>query len=145
MSNSTNNQHLYILEKSFIRVFEDNTDKYISVEEIKKGTCIIEDNKSAFVESIIKTKYTGPICKKYYDNISIGITPYYPIYINNNWIYAINSNLFEIENVKEVYVYSLFLEGYGYENIHQIELFGGIIARTLNNETNNNTYFNLNS
>ncbi len=127
-SNNNNFNSMYILEKSLVRVFKDNNDIYIPIEQIQKGTCIIDDNNSAFVKCVIKTKYTGPMCKKIYDNnIIIGINPYHPIYIDNEWVFPINSNLFEIEYVNDVYVYNFFLD-----NIHQIELFGGIIACCLN-------------
>jgi hypothetical protein len=124
-----------ILESSLVRVFEDNCDKYISVQEIKKGTCIINENKSAFVKCVIKTKHNGIICKKVFNHgnnneITIGITPYHPIKYNNEWGFPIDSNIFEIENVNDVYVYNFFLEGN--ENLHEIELYGGIPACTLN-------------
>jgi hypothetical protein len=126
-----------IIEDSLVRVYENNSEQYYPIQDLKKGTCIIEDNKSAFVKCLIKTKYSGVIYKRKNNdnnnnNIVIGFTPYHPIFINNEWTFPINSNLFESKNVSNINVYNLFLEGQGYENIHQIELYGGIIACTLN-------------
>ena len=123
-----------ILEGTLVKVFENDCIQYVPVEQIRKGTCVIVNNKSAFIKCVIKTKHNGPICIKqiYYNKImsSIGITPYHPIYINNNWVFPVETNLFQQEEINNVYVYNFFLEGN--EELHEIELFGGIIASTLN-------------
>ncbi len=142
-SNEHNNNSITfgILENTLIRVFENDVDKYIPIKQIKKGTCIINDNQSAFVKCVIKTKYSGIICKKIFDYgnnniITIGIIPYHPIKYNydtnanNDWIFPNNTNLFEIENVNDVYIYNFFLESG--EDLHQIELYGGFSACTFN-------------
>jgi cysteine desulfurase len=51
-----------ILENTLVRVFEDNIEQYIPVQNIRKGTCILSDDKSSFVRCVIKTKHNGPIC-----------------------------------------------------------------------------------
>ena len=107
-----------ILENTLVRVYEDNREQYIPVQNIRKGTCILSGNTSTFVRCVIKTKHNGPICIAGQDNNNyIGITPYHPI----------NSNHFETVNMEDVYVYNFFLE-----DKHQIELKYGIIAITLN-------------
>ena len=123
-----------ILEGTLVKVFENDCIQYIPVEQIRKGVCVIVGNKSAFVKCIIKTKHNGPICmKQIHDNnnmSSIGITPYHPIRINDNWEFPVETNLFQQQEINNVYVYNFFLEGF--EDLHEIELFGGIIASTLN-------------
>ncbi len=123
-----------ILENTLVRVFEDNKEQYIPVQNIKKGTCLLTNNTSTFVRCVIKTKHNGPICITNGKDINkcVGITPYHPIkynnnYNNDNWVFPINSNHFELVNMKNVYVYNFFLEG-----IHEIELKYNIIAITLN-------------
>ncbi len=123
-----------ILENTLVRVFEDHKEQYIPVQNIKKGTCLLTNNTSTFVRCVIKTKHNGPICitKGKDINNCVGITPYHPIkynndYNNDNWVFPINSNHFELVNMENVYVYNFFLEG-----IHEIELKYNIIAITLN-------------
>jgi Mg-chelatase subunit ChlD len=124
-----------ILENTRVRVYEDNREQYIPVQNIKKGTCILSGDSSTFVRCVIKTKYNGRICIAGQDNNNnhssssiIGITPYHPINItNNDWIFPINSNHFEVVNMENVYVYNFFLE-----DKHKIELPFGIYASTLN-------------
>ncbi len=118
-----------ILENTLIRVFEDNMEKYIPVQDIKKGTCILHGNESTFVRCVIKTKHNGPICIKSHENTNhmTGITPYHPINFGDEWVFPTNTQYFQEENMENVYVYNFFLE-----NHHEIELFGGIKAITLN-------------
>ncbi len=121
-----------ILENTLVRVYENNREQYIPVQDIRKGTCILCGNTSTFVRCVIKTKHNGQICIAGQDNNNpmgiIGITPYHPInIINNDWIFPINSNHFDTVNMENVYVYNFFLE-----DKHQIELKYGIIAITLN-------------
>ncbi len=131
-SNNNYSNSMCIVEQSLVRVYENNNDTYIPVEQIRKGTCIINDNNSAFVKCVIKTKYSGLVCinNNINNNNIIKITPFHPILINNEWIFPIDCNLFETEHVNDVYVYNFFLENYN--NFHQIELYGGIIACSLN-------------
>jgi hypothetical protein len=125
-----------ILENTLVRVFQDEMEQYIPVQHIRKNTCIISGNMSAFVKCVIKTKHSGPICKKIINNnINIGITPYHPIYINGEWIFPNDSTEFIQENVENVYVYNFFLQdgppeielyaGGASENIHAITLNHG--------------------
>jgi Mg-chelatase subunit ChlD len=117
-----------ILENTLVRVFENNQEQYIPVQNIRKGTCILSGNKSTFVRCVIKTKHNGPICISGNENNRIGITPYHPIKNDNGeWIFPINSNHLNQVNMNNVYVYNFFLE-----NNHEIELIGGICAITLN-------------
>ena len=119
-----------ILENTLVRVFEDNREQYIPVQNIRKGTCILSGNKSTFVRCVIKTKYDGPIC--IFNRI--GITPYHPIKNRNiNWIFPINDGEFnqEMVNMENVYVYNFFLE-----DNHEIEFQNGITAITLNHGMN---------
>jgi hypothetical protein len=114
-----------IMENTLIRVFEDNQEKYIPVQNIRKGTCILSGTSSTFVKCVIKTKYTGLMCI----NNNINITPYHPIKITNNdeWMFPIDYDNFEKENVENVYVYNFFLE-----DKHEIEFQNGMHAITLN-------------
>jgi hypothetical protein len=121
-----------ILENTLVRVYEDNREQYIPVQNIRKGTCILSGNTSTFVRCVIKTKHSGPVCVNFTEDINnrIGITPYHPINTtnyNNDWIFPINSNHFEVVNMENVYVYNFFLE-----DKHIIELKYGIMAITLN-------------
>jgi Mg-chelatase subunit ChlD len=120
-----------ILENTLVRVFEDNREQYIPVQDIKKGTCILSGETSTFVRCVIKTKHNGTICINNNDtNNPIGITPYHPINItdyNDEWMFPIDNESFEKVNIENVYVYNFFLE-----DKHEIELRGGIRAITLN-------------
>ncbi len=123
-----------ILENTLVRVYQDEHELYIPVQDIQKNTCIISGNNSAFVKCVIKTKHTGTICKKIInDNNFIGITPFHPVYINDEWFFPNDSDEFIKENVEDVYVYNFFLEN----GPHEIELYAGgnspnIHAITLN-------------
>jgi hypothetical protein len=113
-----------ILENTLVRVFEDNIEQYIPVQNIRKGTCILSGYKSSFVRCVIKTKHNGPICI----NNEIGITPYHPIrYFNNEWIFPNDSENFVKVNMDNVYVYNFFLE-----SGHEIQFSNGMSAVTLN-------------
>ena len=113
-----------ILENTLVRVFEDNIEQYIPVQNIRKGTCVLSGDKSSFVRCVIKTKHNGPICI----NDEIGITPYHPIrYFNNEWIFPNDSENFVKVNMDNVYVYNFFLE-----SGHEIQFSNGMSAVTLN-------------
>jgi hypothetical protein len=123
-----------ILEGTLVKVFENDCVQYTPVEQLRKGTCIIVGNKSAFIKCVIKTKHNGPICVKEINDGNnknlIGITSYHPILVNDIWSFPVETNLFQEVEMNNVYVYNFFLEGG--EDLHEIELFGGIIASTLN-------------
>jgi Mg-chelatase subunit ChlD len=113
-----------ILENTLVRVFEDNQEQYIPVQNIRKGTCVLSGDKSSFVRCVIKTKHNGPMCI----NDEIGITPYHPIrYFNNEWIFPNDSENFVKVNMDNVYVYNFFLE-----SGHEIQFTNGMSAVTLN-------------
>ncbi len=131
---SIDNNIIGILENTMVRIYENDHYKYIPIQNIKKGSCVIINNLSVFVECIIKIKYTGPICFAQIDNYNIGITPYYPIFTtSNNFTFPIYSSLFDIDDVNDVYIYNIFLEN-NYNNNNYILLGGDIVAFTLNNE-----------
>ncbi len=142
---SIDNNIIGILENTMVRVYE-NECKFIPIQNMRKGTCVIIDNVCAFVECVIKIKYSGPICFTEKDNYKIGITPYYPIFINNYWNFPIYNSSFHINNVNDVYIYNIFLENNN--NFNNIELGEEFKALTLNhgiqNEIISHNYFGTN-
>ncbi len=142
---SIDNNIIGILEDTMVYVY-DNNCIFIPIQDIRKGTCIIIDNVCAFVECVIKIKYTGPMCFTQKDNYKIGMTPYYPIFIDNDWSFPIYNNSFHINNVNDVYIYNIFLENNN--NFNNIELGGDISAFTLNHGIQNkiisHNYFGTN-
>lgn len=126
-SYNMSNNNLCILENTLVRVYEDDREQYIPVQNIKKGTCILNNNTSTFVRCVVKTKYSGPICIFGDYNELIGITPYHPIKYSNNWVFPINCDFFQKVNMTDVYVYNFFLE-----TIHEIEFYHGFHGITLN-------------
>ncbi len=130
MSISIDDNIIGILRNTMVKVYENDREIFIPIQNIKKGTCCIIDNFSVFVDCIIKIKYTGPICMYECNNHNIGITPYYPIYYKNKFSFPILENLFETHYISDTYIYNIFLEENHYMN--HIQLFGGIYAYTLN-------------
>jgi len=122
-----------LLENTSIMVYRNNNKEYVPVQNITKGMCVINNNHSAFVKCVIKLKYNGLICKGYINNNMIGITPVHPILLDtntNNWVHPMETNIFTIEEVNDVYIYNFFLESTN--NFYQVELHGGINACAFN-------------
>ena len=120
MSISIDDNIIGILENTMVRVYENNCNKFIPIQKIKKGTCCIVDNSS--------------------------LTPYYPIFYKNNLTFPMHEDFFQINSFADVYIYNIFLEENNHNNY--IELPGGIYAITLNNGIQNqiisHNYFGTN-
>jgi hypothetical protein len=116
-----------IMENTLVRIFEDNIEQYVPVQNIRKGTCVLNNTTSSFVRCVIKTKYNGSICVNNDINI-IGITPYHPVrYFDNEWVFPNDREDFVKIPLDDIYVYNFFLE-----NGHEIQFANGMSAVTLN-------------
>ncbi len=107
---------------------------FIPVQKVTKGTKIESFGKTASVICVLKTKMSG-ILRRNILKPSTVITPYHPVFFNTQkvpeWIFPNDSNKFNNESFKDVYVYDFILD-----NHHIVELGGGVFAATLNHGFN---------